>query len=230
VTHADPAVSRAATLLTVAAASGDLCRPFVDAFPMSGAVISTLGDPLGSQTVCASDPVAARIDEIQIDLGEGPSWSAMRSRQPVLEDDRQRRSGDWPAAHEALERLPIGALFAFPLHVGDLDLGSLDLYSTTRTRLTRAQIDDVAALASIVARQVLRRALAHLADSGDWEDPTDGRYSRREVHQATGMVAAELGVDVDEALIVLRAHAFACGRTVRDVAHDVVERRLSLSS
>lgn len=229
-TRADPAVSRAATTLTVATAPAELCGPFVDAFAMSGAVISTLGDPLGSQTVCASDPIAARIDEIQIDLGEGPCWSAMRSRQPVLDDDRQQRRDDWPAAHEALEQLALGALFAFPLHVGDLDLGSIDLYSTERRRLTGAQVDDMTALASIAARQVLRRALAGVAESEDGEDPADGRYSRREVHQATGMVAAQLRIDVDDALLVLRGHAFAHGRTVREVANDVVERRLILSS
>jgi hypothetical protein len=44
------------------------------------------------------------------------------------------------------------------------------------------------------------------------------------------MVAAQLRIDVDDALLVLRGHAFAHGRTVREVANDVVERRLILSS
>lgn len=222
------AVSRAATRLTVATGPSDLCGPFVDAFAVSGAVISTLGDPLGSQTVCASDAVAARIDEIQIDLGEGPCWNAMQSRRPVLEEDRQRHRGEWPAAHEALERLEIGALFAFPLRVGDLDVGCLDLYSTRRRRLSPEQVEDITALASIAARQVLRRALAELIDGE--EGIADGRYSRREVHQASGMVAAQLRIDVDDALVVLRANAFAHGRTVREVATDVVERRLVFGS
>jgi GAF domain-containing protein/ANTAR domain-containing protein len=222
------AVGRAAAQLTVATGPQGLCKPFVEAFAVSGAVISTLGDPLGSQTVCASDAVAARIDEIQIDLGEGPCWNALHSRRPVLEQDRQRLSSDWPAAHEALEELHLGALFAFPLHVGDLAVGSLDLYSTARRRLTPVQVQDITALASIAARQVLRRALAELVDGDD--GISDGRFSRREVHQASGMVAAQLRIGVDDALVVLRAHAFAHGRSVRDVAGDVVERRLVFRS
>jgi hypothetical protein len=86
------------------------------------------------------------------------------------------------------------------------------------------QVQDITALASIAARQVLRRALAELVDGED--GIADGRFSRREVHQASGMVAAQLRIDVDDALVVLRAHAFAHGRSVRDVAGDVVERRL----
>ena len=46
------------------------------------------------------------------------------------------------------------------------------------------------------------------------------------VHQASGMVAVQLGVSVAEALIRLRAHAFQHDRIVADVARDVVDRRL----
>jgi AmiR/NasT family two-component response regulator len=49
---------------------------------------------------------------------------------------------------------------------------------------------------------------------------------RREVHQATGMILAQLNVPATEAFFRLRAHAFATGRTVQDVAHDVVTRIL----
>src|SRR5581483_7452688 len=46
------------------------------------------------------------------------------------------------------------------------------------------------------------------------------------VHQASGMVAVQLGVGVGEALICLRAYAFANDRPVTEVAEDVVGRRL----
>jgi AmiR/NasT family two-component response regulator len=51
-----------------------------------------------------------------------------------------------------------------------------------------------------------------------------------EVHQATGMVSVQLGVSMDEAFVRLRAHAFADGRSLRDVARDVVSRRLTLEA
>jgi hypothetical protein len=46
------------------------------------------------------------------------------------------------------------------------------------------------------------------------------------VHQAAGMVAAQLAISVGEALIRLRAYAFANGRGLAEVADDVVRRRL----
>ena len=52
--------------------------------------------------------------------------------------------------------------------------------------------------------------------------------SRAEVHQATGMISVQLEVSAAEALVRLRAHAYAEGRTLRDVAADVVGRRLRL--
>lgn len=47
-----------------------------------------------------------------------------------------------------------------------------------------------------------------------------------EVHQANGMLTIQLDIDLAEALLRLRAHAYAAGRTVSAVAADVVNRRL----
>jgi ANTAR domain len=46
------------------------------------------------------------------------------------------------------------------------------------------------------------------------------------IHQATGMIAAQLDDTVANALARLRAAAFASGRSMYDIARDVVERRV----
>lgn len=51
-----------------------------------------------------------------------------------------------------------------------------------------------------------------------------GHYD--EVHMAMGMLAAHLGISVDEASVRLRAHVFGTGRTLLDVAHAVISRQL----
>ncbi|MFE1664061.1 GAF and ANTAR domain-containing protein [Microbacterium sp. P02] len=192
---------------------------------MSGAVISTLGEPLGSQTVCASSLTAARIDEIQIDLGEGPCWDAARTRRPVLEPDLQRGGKEWPGAREAFRSLEIGSLYAFPLYVGHLSVGAVDLYSDEPRRLRDSDVDDIRVLAAIAARHLLKRALEDIDTAEQGMD--DGPHSRREMHQASGMVAAQLRVGVNEALLVIRARAFSSGRSVSEVAADVIARRLT---
>lgn len=219
--------SSALSRLTSVGRGEDLCGPFVEAISVSGAAISTLGSPLGSQIVCATSRTAARIDEIQIDLGEGPCWDALRTRRPVLEPDLQRGGDQWPGVREAFRSVDIGALYAFPLYVGDLSVGSVDLYSEEARGLSRGDVSDVEVLAAVVSRHLLRNALDDL-DSVE-EGVPDGPHSRREVHQATGMVAAQLSIGVDDALLVLRGRAFSSGRSVSEVAADVVARRLTFT-
>jgi AmiR/NasT family two-component response regulator len=50
------------------------------------------------------------------------------------------------------------------------------------------------------------------------------------VHQATGMVAAQFGVGVAEAIALLRARAWSSDRPISAVAADVVDRRLRFDS
>lgn len=211
--------------LTAVGVGGDLCGPFIGATGVTGASISTLGRPLGSQTVCASSAVAARIDEIQIDTGEGPCWDALRTRRPVLTSNlKQDDGGSWPGARQALRVLDVGALYAFPLFVGELSIGAVDLYTEDPGRLSGQAVADVSVLAEIASRHLLRRALDEIDNAED--GVADGPHSRREVHQATGMVAAQLSISVDDALLVIRGRAFSSGRTVNEVATDVVARRL----
>jgi hypothetical protein len=216
-------------LQAATADDADLCSPFVHALGMSGAAVSTLGPPLGSETIGASDAGAARLDELQLDLGEGPCWEAIASHRPVLEPDVQRSANtSWPLARQAMHESGLGAVFAFPLVVAGLDVGAVDLYSDGPRDLSTQQIDDATNLSRVLARHVLRRALLSLAAEGE-DAGWDGQYSRREVHQATGMVIAQMGLSAADALLVLRGHAFATDRSVRDVAADVVERRLDFT-
>ncbi|QZQ53743.1 ANTAR domain-containing protein (plasmid) [Curtobacterium sp. TC1] len=207
----------------------DLCAPFLSALPVTGVAISTLGEPFGPETVCASDSTAVRLDEIQFDLGEGPSWDAMRSRLPVLEPDLQASTSEhWPVTLMALQVIHLGAVFAFPMHVGTLNIGTVDLYNRAATALAGDVVADAAALTEAVSRQVLHRALARREDTGAGAHDVS-RYSRREIYQASGMVAAQTGADVNDALLLLRASAYTAGRTVRDLANDVIHRTVDFT-
>lgn len=203
-----------------------LCEPFLSVVPVTGAAISVLATPAAQTTVCASDAVAARLDELQFDLAEGPSWEAMRTQSPSLHPNLRDEQGDrWPQFAEVVRAEPVGAMYAFPMLVGSLELGAVDLYSTTPRALTTNEVADAASLATIAGWQVLRRLLA---DEGD--APLAGGSSRHEVHQATGMVLAQLNISAHDAELLLRAHAFAQGRSVQQIANDIVERRLTFTS
>ena len=100
----------------------------------------------------------------------------------------------------------------------------MDLYSEAANTLTPAALVDATTLADGVATDVLRHALQHRDDAPS----DDGPFSRREVHQATGMVLAQLRISPADALLLIRAHAYASGRTVRETAADITARRITL--
>ena len=200
----------------------ELARPFTQFLPVTGASISTFGPLLGAETISATDLQAERVDELQFDLGEGPCWDAVATRHPVLEPNlATRTSTSWPAFSAAIEAENIGALFAFPLVFGPLDIGAIDLYSIDPVALTLDQQQQTLALSAMISRIILGHAIrAAGATTGA------STFSRRLIHQATGMVLVQLGITAADAHLIIQARAFAENRSMQDVAGDVVERRI----
>lgn len=208
------------------------CTPFLDAFPLSGASVATVGDLLGSETLSASDALAARLDELQFDLGEGPCWDALSSGRPILEPDlRQHARTTWPAFTAAVADDDISSIFAFPLSVGPLRMGAVDLFSSAPLSLNRTQTLQADAMAGVISRHVLRRALTAVGhDEEEAGAEVGNAYSRRLLHQATGMALAQLDISAEDARLVIQGHAFAVSRPVMDVAQDVLDGRLDFAT
>jgi hypothetical protein len=201
----------------------DMARRLIEAIPVSGASVATLGPMLGTETLSSTDQQVARLDELQFDLGEGPCWEALAIGGPVFEPDLQLQPAHaWPAFLAAVRREHVGAMYAFPLGLGPLRFGAIDFYDVRPRELSGRHAEQAAALAGIVSRRVLRSALDRAGDPGqDDSNP----FSRRIVQQATGFVIAQLGVSADDAELLLQGRAFVEGRPVREVAEDVLNRR-----
>ena len=182
--------------------------------------------PRGS--LCASDGVSQVIEELQYTLGEGPCVDACREdtvvAEPDLADPVTRR---WLAFTPPALQAGARAVFGFPLRVGSVRLGALDLYRDRPGQLSGDQHADALAVADVAARWVLEaQAGAPLgAVAGELEMGADFHFV---VHNAAGMVSVQEGISVTEALIRLRAFAFSHDRLLADVAGDVVARRLRL--
>ncbi|HET8778585.1 MAG TPA: GAF and ANTAR domain-containing protein [Agromyces sp.] len=218
-----------ATLERSGQSPAGFCTPFLDVFPVSGASVATVGDLLGSETLSASDALAARLDELQFDLGEGPCWDALTTGRPILEPDLKHARTAWPAFSAAVAHDDISSIFAFPLSVGPLRMGAIDLFSLVPVSLNRTQTRQADAMAGVVSRHVLRRALAAVDHDEETGVEVGNAYSRRLLHQATGMVLAQLGVSADDARLVIHGHAFAVSRPVIEVAQDVLDGRLNFA-
>ena len=184
------------------------------------------------RVVCATDEVSARIEDLQFTLGEGVCVDAVQAGTPVLVGDLDE-PGDivverWPAFMEGAARAGVRAVFAFPLRIGAITVGVLDLYRDRPGDLPAGQL-----ATALMAADAAALALLYLGSGshGAFADDMDGHAAyQMQVHQATGMLKVQLGVTIEEAFLMLRAHAFAAGRPVAEVARDVVERRLRFST
>jgi len=203
-----------------------LCEVCAEVTFMSGAGIMLMSGDTAQGSVCTTNDVSALIEDLQYTLGEGPCVDAYRQQQPVLEPDLAGpRLSRWVAFTPPAVQAGVRAVFGFPLLVGSERLGALNLYRDQPGPLTPDQHADAVVLADVAARAIL--ALQAEAPRGELaaELRSTGEL-RLVVHQATGMVSAQLEVTVGEALVRLRAHAFAHDRGLTDVARDVVNRRL----
>jgi GAF domain-containing protein len=205
--------------------AGGLCRAGAEALSVSGASLMVMVDdaPL---PLAWSGPVAARLEELQSTLGEGPCVDAHHTGRSVSEPNliRPRRTR-WVALGPAAVDAGAAALFSFPLRLGGVRLGAFTLYQTSAGDLSVQQHADAQAVADIAMLSILN-SQAHAPGDSLSPDLERLAYNGAEVHQASGMVSVQLGVGVGEALVRLRAHAFAESRPLADVAVDVVARRL----
>jgi len=180
--------------------------------------------PTGS--LCTTNDVSNLIEELQYTLGEGPCVDAYHQGAVVTEPDLAHTTTPrWLAFTPHAVEAGVRAVFGFPLQVGTVRLGALNLYRDGPGSLSDDQHADALMMADVIANWVLDvQADAPpetLAD--ELEHGTDLHFV---VHEAAGAVSVQVGISVTEALIRLRAYAFSHDRLLRDVAEDVVARRL----
>ena len=125
-------------------------------------------------------------------------------------------------------RYEVGALFAFPLEVGPLKIGAVDMYSRTAIAFDQEPSSQAEAMAGVVARRILQGVLRRSSD--EYVSEPDNSFLRRLVHQATGMVLAQLDISADDARLVIQGRAFAPGRSMMDVSRDILDGRLDVSA
>ena len=203
-----------------------LCEVSAGVTGMTGAGIMLMSGDVPRGSVCTTDTVSSLIEQLQYDLGEGPCVDAYQQDRPVSEPDLAHPAAPrWLAFSGPAVEAGARAVFGFPLQVGAVRLGALNLYCDRPGRLSDGQHADALLMAGIVAQALMLLQAGAPAGTvaSELEANADFQYV---VHQASGMVAAQLEVTVGAALMRMRAHAFGNDRTLVDVAKDVVDRRL----
>jgi len=202
-----------------------LCRAAVRWLGVDGASVTAAGGPAVREPLSASGELSARLEGLLFTTGEGPGEDDFRFGSPMLVPDLEAVEERWPGFVPAALEAGARAVFAFPLQTGAIRAGMLSLYRVLPGPLMPQQLADALVFADI-ALQLLLDSAAGIAGRSGYR-PLDGMSdSRAEVYQATGMISVQLGTGLEEAFVRLRAHAFAAGTPLDDVADHVVTRRL----
>lgn len=210
-----------------------LCRTCCLNIPVDGAGIALMGDGGSIELTVGSNPRAQELENLQLVVGEGPCVDAFSTGRLVLQPDL-RRTSRWPLYSPAALDRGVQAVFSYPLRIGSIRLGVLDLYRDASGSLSDKQVGVALDFVDAALMIVLHLQSDPLTGGGDGNGgfgisgPMEIAFqSHPEVHQASGMISVQASVSLADALLLLRAHAFTEDRPIADVARDVVERRLS---
>jgi hypothetical protein len=206
-----------------------LARACARVLPVDGAGISLFFAPDRRLPLGASDPASAEAERLQFTTGEGPCLSSHAEGRPVLADEEAIRSR-WPAFYDALvTHTPIRGTISLPLEDELRGIGALDLYTIPPSDIAALSLQDALDITREVAAtfQAENREAGRQSDGPAWLD-APAAERRSIVWQAMGFVNAGLGVTSADALAILRAHAYAEGQPLDDLAHQVVNREIPL--
>jgi GAF domain len=217
------------------AAANQLCEACVSLLDIDGASISLMYDGSTRGTFGSSGEMSKQLDELQFTYGEGPCLDAVRDGSPVLVADfNDTAEQRWPGFSVALLESGIRAVFAFPISVAHDHVGALEVFRRQPGPLRPDQLAGALAAAELAALPLLDLMNADV----DWDGSRPGddgwdqlaSLERVEVYQATGMIIGALGIGPAEALVRLRAHAFALGMTASQLAWAIVDRQISIDT
>ena len=203
-----------------------LCQVATRLLDAQGVAVSVVATDGAPQLVAASDGIERPLDGLQQVTGDGPGFEAFETSRPVLIPDLDAvDSARWPAYVAVARANGIRAVFAVPLQVGAIRLGSLELHRRVPGGLGTEGLTSAFSLADAAVVLLLDE---HSPVEGAVVGPPASLPYRAEIFQAQGMVMMQLGISLHEAMLRLRAYAFVNDADLVDVARAVVHHQLRL--
>ncbi|MEH3032799.1 MAG: GAF and ANTAR domain-containing protein [Aeromicrobium erythreum] len=171
----------------------------------------------GVATIASTSDLAAALDEVQSEAGEGPVLSD-------LADSDWHRSADllheprWPRWGPAAAAAGIAAVLSVPLHSQGRPIGALTYYSGSNGAFADRESVETALLFTVHAANALVAAR-------EVEGLETALTSRHEIGLAQGLLMAQFDLDAAQSFAVLRRVSQDRNVKLHDVARHVVERR-----
>ena len=198
----------------------------MDLFGASGAGI-LLVDPYGTPQLMAAASAADRaLEMVQLHTENGPCLDAIRSSEPTYEPELRANTHRWPAWAPAAVAAGIASVYATPLTLRQQTIGAFNLFGDRPAALGTDELALLRALTDVATVGILHERVhreAHVVT----EQLQTALTSRVVLEQARGLVAGRLGLTLEEAYRVLRAHSRNTNTKLTVVAHAVVDGSLA---
>jgi transcriptional regulator with GAF, ATPase, and Fis domain len=170
-------------------------------------------------TAASTDEIARRVDQIEIEVGEGPCLDAILDEAYQHDADLAGGTSPWPrAAALILSETPVRSAIGYRLFLEGHKVGALNLFSDEPGALTSLSADQGAVLASFASVSLLALRAREEADS-----LRQGLQSNREIGKAVGLLMAAHRVSADEAFAILKRTSQDLNMKLVQVAAQVVE-------
>jgi transcriptional regulator with GAF, ATPase, and Fis domain len=165
-------------------------------------------------TEASTDALVRRGDELQYELGEGPSLQSIHEQETVYSGDLTRESR-WPTwSRRVADELGVRSMLCVQLFVGPTSLGCLSLYSRSVDAFDQAARYSAIAFAAHVA--------VAMAAATQEDNLTSALTSRTTIGQAEGILIERYKIAPDEAFAVLTRLSQQRNTKLHHIAADLV--------
>jgi ANTAR domain len=173
-------------------------------------------------TVAVSDPVAHKIDRLELALGCGPCLDAIESQTAQIATDLTI-GGRWqPLAARVIAETPVRGAMSVHLPVDRDQVAALNLFSDTANAFDNTAVELAIVLAAFAT--VATNAAAQGEDAAGLRR---GLASNRAIGKAIGMLMVLNDISEDDAFAILRRTSQDANVKVADIAVEFVRRRLA---
>ena len=155
----------------------DVCAAAVAAIQVSGAGVLAVSRVGAVHVIWATDQVSKQLADIELTVGEGPRADASAFGGPVLVSDLGHDDiiGRWPAFAPAAQAAGAAAIFAFPLQIGAIRVGVLEMHRRLPSPLSTLALGDALLFADTATLLLLEgRQAGGMDDDGRARDLDGG--------------------------------------------------------
>lgn len=168
------------------------------------------------ETAAATDPLVEKLDQVQVECGEGPDLDVLLGPLGVLVSDTQTETR-WPKWAGRVSSYGIRSVLTIRMYTSATTVGTLNFYDGRPQCFDHRDQE--------VAHLLARHAAVALASARTTENLWMAVDARKLIGQAQGILMERYSLNVDQAFAVLMRYSQQKNVKLKDVAQHLVDGR-----